>query len=835
MRLTVGGVERRARVTDTFRANITQVNFAYTVTADDFDADGIAIPANSIVAGSWAASGGNTVDRNHRALSSQSAHKVVGSAASISATSPASLTEATLNTATVSVALTGAAFGSGVLSSHFELVTTIPGLTVSQVSGASSGSAAATLTLSFTGDFSVPATLAVRVKGAAHTGARDLTTATVAVAPTDERPTLPVIADFYVQRGAAMTPLQLPAATGGNGALDYILIGGPPEGTKFDLTGSDTNGCTAADFPAGYTDTADLAAAPRVFCGTPTAGDNWAFQLVAHDADANRASRDSARRPFIMFTYGASVSATSPSALTEANLNGAAVTVSLEDTTFGSGVTKSSFALVTTIPGVSIDRIATVSPGATTATLTLAFTGDWRGAGRPLAVKVLAAAHRQAGDLTTAAVTVPPVPGLTLAPATSATSRLRTTEAGDTATFTVRLDRAPSGNVVLDVTSSDTGEGTAMPARLTFTPSAWNTAQTVTVTGVDDVDDDGTETWQVRLDPSSDDTNYNSLAVIVEVDVTTTDDDGPPTVTLALNPASLAESGTGSTATVSATLSHPSGAATTVTVAAVSGLYTAGSDAAIVIAAGATTAADTATVVAVDNDTDAPDRVGTVTATVTNARAAADSTTMAVTGAALTVRDDDAAPTAALALAPASISENGGLSTVTATLSHPSSQPSTVTVAAAAVAPAVGGDFSLGTATTLTVAAGSTTSAGTVTVAAVDNAVDNAVDAADKEVTVSATAAGGRGLANPADATLTLRDDEATADVNGDGAVNANDGLLMYYAYTFEAVFKLENDLGRRVRGFLRTLRGPTSSHPADDAGYKAMLNAAWGLRSPSS
>ena len=99
---------------------------------------------------------------------------------------------------------------------------------------------------------------------------------------------------------------------------------------------------------------------------------------------------------------------------------------------------------------------------------------------------MLAAAHRQAGDLTTGAVTVPPVPGLALAPATSATNRLRTTEAGDTATFTVKLDRAPSGNAVLDVTSSDTGEGTVMPARLAFTPSAWNAAQTVTVTGADD-------------------------------------------------------------------------------------------------------------------------------------------------------------------------------------------------------------------------------------------------------------------------------------------------------------------------------------------------------------
>ena len=52
---------------------------------------------------------------------------------------------------TVTVALIGATFRSGVLPSHFEPVTTIPDLTVSSVSGDSSGSATAVLTLSFTG------------------------------------------------------------------------------------------------------------------------------------------------------------------------------------------------------------------------------------------------------------------------------------------------------------------------------------------------------------------------------------------------------------------------------------------------------------------------------------------------------------------------------------------------------------------------------------------------------------------------------------------------------------------------------------------------------------
>ncbi len=794
--------------------------------------------------------------------------------ASISSTSPSPLTEANLNTATVAVSLAETTFGAGVTASSFELVTDVPDVSISGVSGGASGSTTATLTLAFTGDFGTSRTLAVKVKAAAHARSGDLTTAAVTVTPTD---TAPAFARGWpatgFPSGAAIVPFQLPAASGGNGAVTYAAAG-LPAGLKFDATGADAGGCTAADFPTGFADAANLAAAPRVVCGTPARDGASIVVVTAHDADANRASTDRARLSFT-FTVAAPAAALAwslPPALTEASLHGATLGVSLRQSAFAAGAGASGFALVTTVPNLSIARVSDVAEGGTTATLTLAFTGDWRGAGRPLAVRVLAAAHRQAGDLTTAAVTVPPAPGLALAPATSAASRLRTTEAGDTATFTVRLDRAPSGNVVLDVTSSDTGEGTVAPARLTFTPSDWNTAQTVTLTGVDDaptpsdpnpsagnrnytvsvaVDaaatadagydglaavtvyavnaddeyglevgavtgqateaggqstftvalrtqpsaavtvavtsrdegegtvepasltfaaaawntgqtvtvtgvqdpvDDGDAAWQVRLDPASGDADYAGVGD-VDVDVTTADDDGPPGVTLALDTATLDESGAATIATVTARLSHPSGAATTVTVSAGTA-WTAGSDAAIVIAAGATAnASDTATVVAADNATDEPDRTGTVTATIANDRAAADSTTMAVTGAALTVRDDDAAPGATLALAPASVTENGGIATVTATLSNPSSEPSTVTVAA------VSGGYTVGTDATITIAAGATTAAAdTVLVTAVDDSIHQG--SAGRSVTVTAALANGHGAGAVTGAALTLSDDE---------------------------------------------------------------------------
>ena len=53
------------------------------------------------------------------------------------------------------------------------------------------------------------------------------------------------------------------------------------------------------------------------------------------------------------------------------------------------------------------------------------------------------------------------------------------------------LNAQPDSNVVLSVTSSDAGEAT-VTGTVTFTSENWDTAQTVTVTGVDDDIIDGT-------------------------------------------------------------------------------------------------------------------------------------------------------------------------------------------------------------------------------------------------------------------------------------------------------------------------------------------------------
>ena len=59
---------------------------------------------------------------------------------------------------------------------------------------------------------------------------------------------------------------------------------------------------------------------------------------------------------------------------------------------------------------------------------------------------------------------------------------------GDSGAYTVVLDVQPSSDVVISVTKSGSPDVTVSPATLTFTPSNWDTAQTVTVRAAQDAD-----------------------------------------------------------------------------------------------------------------------------------------------------------------------------------------------------------------------------------------------------------------------------------------------------------------------------------------------------------
>ncbi|MFL6246570.1 MAG: FG-GAP-like repeat-containing protein [Thermoanaerobaculia bacterium] len=129
------------------------------------------------------------------------------------------------------------------------------------------------------------------------------------------------------------------------------------------------------------------------------------------------------------------------------------------------------------------------------------------------------------------------------------------TEAGSSDTFAVALNSEPTGDVVIDIASANTAEAMVLPAQLTFTSVNWMTAQTVTVTGVNDAVDDGNQNTNIALTMNAGATLDAVYDAINPPDVTavTVDDEKTATTTTLIsspNPSISAQSVT-FTATVS--------------------------------------------------------------------------------------------------------------------------------------------------------------------------------------------------------------------------------------------------------------------------------------------
>lgn len=148
-----------------------------------------------------------------------------------------------------------------------------------------------------------------------------------------------------------------------------------------------------------------------------------------------------------------------------------------------------------------------------------------------------------ATDQTTVTPAGPP-PGITV----SAISG-NTTEAGGTATFTVKLDTQPAANVTIGISSSDPTEGASAPSSLVFGSGNWSTPQQVTVTGINDDVDDGDVGYNIiTAAASSSDGNYNGINAANEA-VTNIDDDTAG-ITVSAISGSTTEAGGAATFTV---------------------------------------------------------------------------------------------------------------------------------------------------------------------------------------------------------------------------------------------------------------------------------------------
>jgi subtilisin family serine protease len=125
-----------------------------------------------------------------------------------------------------------------------------------------------------------------------------------------------------------------------------------------------------------------------------------------------------------------------------------------------------------------------------------------------------------------------------------------TSEAGASVTFSIALTTQPSSDVVIPLSSSSTTEGFTSVSSIVFSSTNWNQPQTVTLTGVDDLIDDGDAPWTAILAAAiSTDPNYNGLNP-ADISLVNLDDDTAGIFISALSDSSTAESGTSVTFTI---------------------------------------------------------------------------------------------------------------------------------------------------------------------------------------------------------------------------------------------------------------------------------------------
>ena len=349
---------------------------------------------------------------------------------------------------------------------------------------------------------------------------------------------------------------------------------------------------------------------------------------------------------------------------------------------------------------------------------------------------------------------------------------------GDSGTYTVQLDTKPTAAVTVTPSRGSGDTDVTVSSALTFTTSDWGTAQTVTVSAAQDSDAAADSAVIAHAVAGGDYASFTAGSVSVSVDDDETASSG---VTLTVSPDEVAESANATNIVVTATLNGGTREATTpVVVSAGSGTATSGTDFAavsnftITIPANALSQTGTFSLDPTQDTVDEPDESVAVTGTTTVGN-------FSVTGATVEITDDDAAPTVTLSLSRTSIDETDDSGTtnvtenrtaVTATLNHTSSVETRITISVDPDSPATASDYTTGTNQVLTVAAGATASTGTVTI----TAVDNDIDAADKTVKVKGDASNTVGITDPADATLTLADDDTRGVVLSATDLEVNEG-----------------------------------------------------------
>lgn len=133
----------------------------------------------------------------------------------------------------------------------------------------------------------------------------------------------------------------------------------------------------------------------------------------------------------------------------------------------------------------------------------------------------------------------------------SPTSGLSVSESGSTTSVSIRLNVAPTANVTLPISSSDTSEAVVSTSSLTFTPLDWQTPKTVTITGVNDELVDGPQSFTIVTGAaSSSDGRFNGINPADSTGVTADND----SAVLSFAPPALTESNSDQVITLPITL-----------------------------------------------------------------------------------------------------------------------------------------------------------------------------------------------------------------------------------------------------------------------------------------
>ena len=261
--------------------------------------------------------------------------------------------------------------------------------------------------------------------------------------------------------GQAIKSVTLPAATGGNGTLNYSFFG--------------------CRLPGG------VRRSGRLIHGTPTAVKEVTCTWKVTDSDANRAESDTAKLTFKIIVRQP-VLVLSKASLQVKENGSSDFTVKLgappTDT-----VTVSLTSGDATAVGVPTSLAFTTTDYGEAQTVTVTGKDDPDAHGENTSVKLVASGGGYAGISASVGVKVtdddtyePPI----------VDPESQKVDEGANGTLDVRLSTQPIGDVTVSVTS-DNGAVTVEPASLTFTESNYASVQTVTVTAAED-DDAATRT-----------------------------------------------------------------------------------------------------------------------------------------------------------------------------------------------------------------------------------------------------------------------------------------------------------------------------------------------------